>query len=107
METLEVLKLSEETTKAAKSYLTERRLASEAEIELLGYVLEKLPALKQGRSVMGREMAELLVCAENPKAKEALASMKRHTANYKGLERLLRAQEVQISLNQSVWKADR
>ncbi len=101
---LKLQNIAEEQVKCAKEYLVARKAAAKAKSDLDILLTASLKDIREKKSNVGYDMARLILCEDNPLARELYQTELEQTALYKGLEKVIEALQSQISLEQSVMK---
>ena len=91
----------------AQKYAEAREMAGKAELALNCILVASLSEIRGRKKNVGIEMAQLMVCEDNPEATNYYAIWKQNEATYKGLEKLIDARGGQIIMEQSLMKNER
>ena len=103
----EVLTIAKKQTEIASEYAEARRKAGHVKRQLDTLLVAVLSDLRAKKSNLGYDMAILMLCEKNELAMSIYGELIEQTANYKGLDKIIEAIKNQISLYQSIWRADR
>lgn len=103
----EVVGLAQKQTEIATEYAKARREAGHAKRQLDTLLVAILGDLRAKKSNLGYDMAILMLCENNELAMGIYGELIEQTAKYKGLDKIIEAIRNQVSLYQSIWRADR
>ncbi len=103
----EVVELGQERINLSREYYEYLEQSYEAKRKLDTLLASKLKDIRERKSNVGYDMAILMLMEDSEDAVAYNKDWKDNQAKYKGLEKIIEAIGSQVSLFQSIWKADR